>query len=1021
MNTRTFLRAWIALGLISWAVLFPARWGRATAQAAVPHATPPGALTVNPTPRTQGEAFGSAAMLDDTTLVVGAPAANVGDHEQQGAAYIFEQVAGEWQQVKRIVADDGAAFDGFGFAVAVHGDIIVVSAVYAEVTPGVTNQGVAYVFARNQGGSNNWGQVKKLAGSLGDQLDNFGMALAVRGDDIFVAAPNQKNGMVYHYQRNAGGANNWGEVQQLFDTAGRQNDNFGTSLAFDGTTLVVGSARTDITELYSNDGAAFLYAFDVGADAWQEVGKLQASDASDNDNFGRRVAIRDDLIVIGAPFADNDADTPSAGKVYVFTRTNDHWDETAILKPSTAVQATYFGEAFVITADGILIYAAQGNGVLYAFQTVAADASAVNDTQTTWDEIARYEAEVDFFQSGYGSVLSAGNGQIAVGAPRYDLSKGGVYLYQQADVFTALPETKPSFAYMPLLANQPTVLQITGQLVAGGKVFGPDGVGIAAPSGSLTAPVNVALLRASAPAFAHDEQIKPIGEHYTIGAEVVASAPMTRPFLLAFPVPANVNTAQLAVAALISNETIQDAPEGEEFAWLYYEGEYDAANQRFVTTWPTLAIDGITFVLVEDPSVGGATTHKATTASPGAIQFNVTCRGFYGDESACSVDTRLNVENLLSQIHERMTSAGGFGYDEPRLRNLAENLDFDNTSLSSLGYSAYIERSSSRQCSGDAGYFEIETGRLVLCLDPGEAIDDTAVATLIHEYFHATEFAYTQVYQDYQGRRDEQWVIEGMAAAAEESYYLDNNLRRSDDFGIHDVDIPFDSEESTDEYRAQDFWIYVGQQMSGAGVNLSYFDLILRYGANISAVDDGLQQHFNTNFKDQLWDWASNQIIEKENNLDDALGDACVLEADALQKGIQYPWNLLPNPQTSYWPLGGGDATVPPYTTMVVQLIFPNNSDAEGVHLVYPGCEGNTDFDAWVQCNTNAQQRLPAQMYAEGLPGCFDDNQGRLLDPALNSTTFKGIQRTRRYFAVVTNVTDSDQSFKLVAELTSGP
>lgn len=1021
MNTRTCLQAWIVLGLLSLAVLFSVRGAYAAPRTAAPNALPPGAVMVIPTPRTEGEAFGSAAMLNGNTLVVGAPAADVGDNEQQGAAYIFEQVSGEWQQVKRIVADDGKAFDGFGFSVALHGDIIVVGAVYAEISPDETNQGAAYVFARNQGGPDNWGQVKKLSGSQDDRLDNFGMALALHGDDIFVSAPNQRKGMVYHYQRNAGGENNWGEAQQLFDTAGRQSDNYGTSLAFDGTTLVVGSARTDITKLYSNDGAAFLYTFAADADAWQEIDKLQASDASSNDNFGRSVALYEDLIAIGAPFAKGEGDTVSAGKVYVFTRTNDEWHESAILTPSDPAASVYFGEELVVTADGILIYAGLDNGVLYAFQPVAANSTVARNTQLAWDEIARYDAGVEFFQSGYGSVLSAANGQIAIGAPGFELAKGGMYLHPQAEVFAAVPEIEPSFAYMPLLANQPTVLQITGELTAGGKVFGPDGVGIAAPPGSLNAPLQVALLRAPAPAFAHDEQITPIGEHYTIGAEVKTSAPMTRPFLLAFPVPANVNTAQLAVAALISTETVQDAPEGEEFGWLYYEGEYDAAKQRFVTTWPTLATEGVTFVLVEDPSTVDATVHNSTIATPSTLQFNVICKGFYGGESDCSVDTRLNTANMLAQIHERMTAAGGFAYDEPRLRNLAENLDFDNTSLSSLGYAAYIERGSTRFCVGNAGYFEIETGRLVLCRAPGEAIDDVAVATLIHEYFHATEYAYTQVYQDYQNRNHEQWVIEGMAAAAEESYFLDNDLRRSDDFGLHHVDIPFNSDASTDEYRAQDFWVYVGQQMSGAGVNMGYFEFILRYGADISAVDDGLTQHFNTNFKDQLWDWASNQIIEKENNLDDALGDACVLEEAALQKGIQYPWNLVPAPQTSYWPAGGGNATVPPYTTLVVQIIFPNNSDAEIVSLVYPECESNTDFDAWVQCNRNAQKRLPAQMYAEGLPGCFDGNQGRLLDPEFNSTTFEGIQRTRRYFAVVTNVTDSDQVFRLLAELSAGP
>jgi hypothetical protein len=984
--------------------------------------TPPGAITVLPDAPTVGEAFGSALALDGNILVVGAPGADVGENEQQGAAYVFAHTGdNQWQQVKRITASDGNAFDGFGSAVAVHGDIIVVGAPYAEITPDETNQGAAYVFARNEGGANHWGQVTKLSGSLGDRLDNFGGAVAVHGDDIFVAAANQGNGMVYHCRRDLGGENQWGEAQQLFDAAGRQNDNYGSALAFDGATLVVGAARTDITGPFENDGAAFVYAFDADLDAWQETAKLSAGDAdaaTANDNFGHAVALFNDVIAVGAPFAEGDADAASVGKVYVFERNQDQWLETDTLTASQPAALTYFGVALVAVAEGILVYADQENGAIYAFQSAPMSAS---QAQAEWQEIARYTAGEDFFQSGYGRVMAAAEGRLAIGAPQHDLATGGVYLHALEEVFTAPASPQTFFAFLPTLRFQLPGLAITGQLEDGGKVFGPDGVALAAPQGSLTAPVAVSLLRAAPSTVEHDEQVQPIGSQYVIGAQVPTSTPMSRPLLLALPVDAGLDTTHLALAALISPATVQDIGDVEDAAWLYFEGEYDASNQRFLTTWPSLSPAGVTVALVQHPSFDAQavspTAYTAASAGATQIQFKVRCLGFYG-AGDCTHDTEAAAASYLSQIHARMTDAGGFNFDEPRLRNLAEDLDFDANSLASLGFTAYIERNTSRYCFGNDGYYQIETGRLVVCLAPGNSIDDSEVAALIHEYFHATQYGYSQVYQDFENGDKEDWVIEGMAAAAEESYYLDQGLRRSDDFGLHHVDISLTSHASTDEYRAQDFWVYVGKRLSGA--NLGYFKDILRYGASLAAVDEGLRQHFNTNFKDQLWDWASNQIIEKEENLDHALGDACALEQAALQFGIQYPWNLLSAPQTSYWPTGGGNATVPPYTTMVVQLIFPYNSPVQNVMLLYPECENNTDYDAWVQCNRNAQDRLPAQMYTEGLPGCVDEDQGRLLDPAFNSTTFRPVQRNRRYFTVVTNVTDSDQVFKLVAEL-GGP
>ena len=50
------------------------------------------------------------------------------------------------------------------------------------------NSGSAYVFARNQGGANNWGDVKKLTASDAAAGDRFGVLVAISGDTIVVGA-----------------------------------------------------------------------------------------------------------------------------------------------------------------------------------------------------------------------------------------------------------------------------------------------------------------------------------------------------------------------------------------------------------------------------------------------------------------------------------------------------------------------------------------------------------------------------------------------------------------------------------------------------------------------------------------------------------------------------------------------------------------------------------------------------------------------------------------------------------------
>lgn len=71
------------------------------------------------------------------------------------------------------------------------------------------------VFYRDQGGSNLWGQVKKLVASDGQSGVDFGSAVSVSGEIITVGASlADSKGAVFVYQRNAGGPDQWAEVKK---------------------------------------------------------------------------------------------------------------------------------------------------------------------------------------------------------------------------------------------------------------------------------------------------------------------------------------------------------------------------------------------------------------------------------------------------------------------------------------------------------------------------------------------------------------------------------------------------------------------------------------------------------------------------------------------------------------------------------------------------------------------------------------------------------------------------------------
>jgi hypothetical protein len=141
-----------------------------------------------------------------------------------------------------LLASDGANGDRFGQSVAISSDTVVVGASLENELG--TSAGAAYVFDRNQGGINNWGQVRKLTASDGTLNDQFGFSVAIQNDRTFVGAIGDA-GSAYAFERNQGGSNNWGEIRTLLPSDGVSPDRFGGAVALFGSTIVVGSSADD--------------------------------------------------------------------------------------------------------------------------------------------------------------------------------------------------------------------------------------------------------------------------------------------------------------------------------------------------------------------------------------------------------------------------------------------------------------------------------------------------------------------------------------------------------------------------------------------------------------------------------------------------------------------------------------------------------------------------------------------------------------------------------------------------------
>jgi|GEM_PF-1208917 len=123
-----------------------------------------------------------------TAVVTGDPRDDVDGARNQGSAVVFAEVDGEWREIEKLTASDGAAEDGFGEAVDVDADgtIAVVGTPRHAWADGGTP--AAYCFATDGVG---WTEVDKLT-PAGDAPDaDFGDAVAVDayGNHLAVGAP----------------------------------------------------------------------------------------------------------------------------------------------------------------------------------------------------------------------------------------------------------------------------------------------------------------------------------------------------------------------------------------------------------------------------------------------------------------------------------------------------------------------------------------------------------------------------------------------------------------------------------------------------------------------------------------------------------------------------------------------------------------------------------------------------------------------------------------------------------------
>lgn len=312
--------------------------------------------------------YGVATAIDGDTLVVGSNSTERG-RLLAGAAYVFVRDGAGWKMQAKLVPTDPVAIHFFGWAVDVSGNTIVVGAAGDNFAG--TYSGAAYVYVRN---GTTWTQQAKLIPAVTRAGDEFGTSVAIHGDTIVAGAHHHGNGAVdggaaFVFVRNGTA---WTQQAELLAADASAGAWFGLSVDIHENRIAVGAIYDNA--MGTDAGAA--YIFGRSGTTWTQQAKLVASDGVPGDTFGFSLALQGNRIVVGANAFEGV--TGAVGAAYVFDWDGIGWVETRKLTSQDALGVGFygFGVSVALSGDTIAVGAhgddqlANNAGAVYIFERV---------------------------------------------------------------------------------------------------------------------------------------------------------------------------------------------------------------------------------------------------------------------------------------------------------------------------------------------------------------------------------------------------------------------------------------------------------------------------------------------------------------------------------------------------------------------------------------------------------------------------------------------------------------------------
>jgi hypothetical protein len=391
--------------------------------------------------------FGSSVHVEGNTLVGGAPRKDAGTSNDTGAAYVFtrdpDDLAFPWTQQQKLTAGDASADDRLGTSVSLNGSTIVVGAPLADLGTSF-DAGALYVFTRDQTVSlNPWTQRQKLTASDAGADDRLGISVSLDANTILAGAPRADTigatdaGAAYVFTRDSASPN-FSQDQILNASNPGSNNQFGTSVFMDGSTAIIGAPLADVSTS-TDAGHAYFFSRDPLSGSWGQQQVLRTGNPEALSEFGGAVGFNAVTAVIGSAKRDQGTSN-SAGAAFVFIlepEDDEIAQETDILTAADAASNDNFGSAVGLSGDNTLIGIPDADP---GTDLNAGEASAFERDPTTqvFDDETTLTAGDKTALDNFGAAVSVNADTAVIGAPDADIGgdadAGGVYVFNRDPV-----------------------------------------------------------------------------------------------------------------------------------------------------------------------------------------------------------------------------------------------------------------------------------------------------------------------------------------------------------------------------------------------------------------------------------------------------------------------------------------------------------------------------------------------------------------------------------------------------------